>query len=207
MLVQNLSNAFSSWCWNKQLKIHFTSSGQVVEWRMLQPMKSRPLPPGEKSYWEKDWNREDRRGGENRWTKGGEDENSVLPETLFPFLLFPIGQLGCTFRIQPKHTVIPHRAVLTFCLHLVLWDPQGMGHAAARCPGGLALLKHTRERGCHSNGRWGCWFHCSWDYRQETPSAHSLHMTGHLSHLRPSHCRGLHDLHYKTRALIRVIFR
>lgn len=131
MLVQNLSNAFSSWCWNKQLKIHFTSSAQVVEWRMLQPMKSRPLPPGEKSYWEKDWNREDRRGGEIRWTKGGEDENSVLPETLFPFFLFPIGQLGCTFRIQPKHTVIPHRAILTFCLHLVLWDPQGMGHGTA----------------------------------------------------------------------------
>ena len=31
MLLQNLSNTFSSWCSNKSFKMPFTSSGQVVE--------------------------------------------------------------------------------------------------------------------------------------------------------------------------------
>lgn len=35
MLLQNLSNTFSSWCSNKSFKMPFTSSGQVVEWRVL----------------------------------------------------------------------------------------------------------------------------------------------------------------------------
>ena len=31
MLLQNLSNTFSSWCSNKSFKMPFTSSGQAVE--------------------------------------------------------------------------------------------------------------------------------------------------------------------------------
>lgn len=35
MLVQNLSNTFPSWCSNKSFRMHFTSSGQAEERRVL----------------------------------------------------------------------------------------------------------------------------------------------------------------------------
>jgi hypothetical protein len=47
---------------------------------------------------------------------------------------------------------------LSVSILLVLWDPQGMGCGAARCPGGSALLMHTQECGCHTSGRWWCGF-------------------------------------------------
>lgn len=171
--------------------------------------KSCPLPPQtgpERSLTEKRTETEDRRA-ENRWTKGGEDNNSSYLKLSSLSSSSP-SVSWVTPSESSQNTLSSPKELFSLSVSIlfVLWDPHSIGHDAARCAGGLALLMHTQDLGCHSTGSWWCWFRYSWDYRQETPGTHSLHMTGHLSYLRPSHCLRLHDLHNKTRAIIRVIF-
>ena len=134
MLLQNLSNTFSSWCSNKSFKMPFTSSGQVVEWRMLYTqLETRPLQLQifpqrnlterrlKQKGWE-GWGAEVREVERGTKVKQRKDRLWIpyLPEMLFPFSLFTASLLGYNFRIQPKHTVISRCATLTFGLHRIL---------------------------------------------------------------------------------------
>ena len=169
--------------------------------------KSCPLPPQtdrERSLTEKSIETE--RIEEEERTDGQRMEKKTTPFYL-KLSSLSSSSPSVSFTVQPKHTVIPQRASLTFCLHLaclVRSSRHGMWSST--------VSRWVSSADAHS-GVWlpyqwqvMMWFHYSWDYRQETPGTHSLHMTVHLSYLRPSHCLRLHDLHNKTRALIRVIF-
>ena len=104
MLLQNLSNTFSSWCSNKSFKMHFISSGHVVEWRELCTTRnfffSAPnLPPTEKTVllekrlkqkkWERgvgwrEWREEQRWERERRERENCEFHNYLKLSSLSP---------------------------------------------------------------------------------------------------------------------------
>lgn len=105
MLLQNLSNTFSSWCSNKSFKMHFISSGHVVEWRALRATRnlffSAPKrSPEEKKRWShqrRDYNWKDRKRvqGWREWTEEQKWERERRVNSIITWSHLPSLPLHC----------------------------------------------------------------------------------------------------------------